>query len=387
MNKEWVYLRDHFWFDLKVGGSVVHTSGIINALFKVVDLHVITNDHLTGISVNEVSFHPPKFRYPSELASIIYSFSSLINIYRVKPGYIYTRYSAFSFGWLLYKFLFKEVIVVLEYNSSDYWKLKNWKEFSNIFWLGCLQRLYYRFLRPIARFTEYLQLRYANRIVVVSEELKNGLVNRSFDAGKIYFYHNGVDAGIFTNAQSSIEISGNYFYWVGTFGPWHGIDTLLEAFRRFSSVNNDIKLVLAGIGPLYNYARSLAVKFNLSERIIFTGQIDHEDSISLMQNSLACLNTPTDNIDGTPFFGSPTKLFEYFLSGRPVFCSDVASLKDFSDLAVFFSQGNCEELAELMTKIAEENYKYDDLAARAKQSALSNYSWDKHIQHVLHGIL
>lgn len=44
-----LYLRTVFWFGLKAGGSVGHTSGVINALSKVAKVDVISNDILPGV--------------------------------------------------------------------------------------------------------------------------------------------------------------------------------------------------------------------------------------------------------------------------------------------------------------------------------------------------
>ncbi len=44
-----LYLRTMMSLNLKAGGSVSHTSGVINELHKLTDLFVISNDHLPGV--------------------------------------------------------------------------------------------------------------------------------------------------------------------------------------------------------------------------------------------------------------------------------------------------------------------------------------------------
>lgn len=387
MTDRWVYLRDHFWFDLKVGGSVVHTSGVINALNRIVNLQVLTNDELPGINCDRVKFIPPKFKFPSEVASLIYSCRSAVSLRAFKPDKIYTRYSAFSLGWLFYKLAFPGVFVVLEYNSSDYWKLRNWKASSNSRLRASILKCYYTILLPFARFTEFIQLKFADRVIVVSSELMKRLIGRGVDSGKIYFYHNGVDKNLLPSESGFRRIEGPYFFWVGTFGQWHGVDSLLEAFKQFTCRNSNVKLVMSGSGPLHEYARNFVENSDLKDRIILTGQVSHKESISLMRKSLACLNTPIDNADGTPFFGSPTKLFEYFLSSRPVLSSDVESLNAFAEFFISYSQGKSSELADLMFKVAQDNDAFDDLALKARDMVMNKYTWDHHIENVLHGLI
>jgi len=46
---KFIYLRTFFNFNLKAGGSVSHTAGVINSLKKKVELQVVSNDVLPEV--------------------------------------------------------------------------------------------------------------------------------------------------------------------------------------------------------------------------------------------------------------------------------------------------------------------------------------------------
>lgn len=391
MSNNWLYVRDHFWFDLTVGGSVAHTSGVINALTKRIDLNILSNDELPNLAVTNYIIKKPYIRFPKEIAEFIYSFRILVQLIKIKPSHIYTRYSGFSIGALCYKLFYPKTILILEFNSSDYWKLKNWSYESNSKLKKSLYTFYVQIIQIPLFALEKIQLHHSDRVVVVSQILKSQLMKIGLSDTKIKFYHNGVDKDLFKNIESNRKVVNcevPYFIFVGTFGQWHGIEFILNSFKIFAEKNKNGKLIMIGNGPRFLYAKDFITKYGLENRINLLGEQTNEETLRYIKGSIGCINASMNNPDGTKFFGSPTKLFEYFLSERITLCSSVGELEqDFKKMALFFETTNPESLAKLLELVITDQIDHISIAKYAKSEVIKRFSWDKHIEVVLDGII
>ncbi len=74
MNVKVLYLRTVYWFDIASGGSIGHTSGVVNSLDKVTKLTVISNDQLVGVKRSVKILKPIRIPFLlSEYNELIYS--------------------------------------------------------------------------------------------------------------------------------------------------------------------------------------------------------------------------------------------------------------------------------------------------------------------------
>ena len=112
----------------------------------------------------------------------------------------------------------------LEYNGSEVWVGKHWDRVGS---LDLLERY------------ERLNLDAAARIFVVSEVERRNLEARGVRAEKIVVNPNGVDVerfrpgvgGVDVRRELRIEDDEVVAGFVGTFGPWHGVEKLAEAIK------------------------------------------------------------------------------------------------------------------------------------------------------------
>lgn len=159
----------------------------------------------------------------------------------------------------------------------------------------------------------------------------------------------------------------DYFLFVGRFIPDKGLHYLIPAFEKFKTTK---KLILVGGSPNpSDYEKKLRSTNDV--RIIFSGYLYGTDVLTLMKNAY-CYIQPSD-VEGL----SPVILNVMGL-GTPVICSDIKeNIYIVSDNAILFNKGDIDSLGNAMEKSI--NF-YDQMmqnAVKAKDRALSTFSWDK----------
>jgi glycosyltransferase involved in cell wall biosynthesis len=392
-----LYLRTVFWFGLKAGGSVGHTSGVINALSKVAKVDVISNDILPGVQ-KETEIIPPHFlkRIPV-LGEILYNYKLVIKLgERVGYyNYIYQRYSGLSF---VGAYLSKKngVSLILEFNSSEVWKIKNWSKQSSL--LRTILVTIYKFLilPIIARIEEY-NLKNSTLIVVVSASLKEILMEKGIAEQKIIVNPNGVDPESYNPLIQANSIAKKYglenykvIGFIGSFGQWHGVVEMARAIELFYRLNqnmiNEVKSLMIGDGKLLHEAKKIISKSGYQENVIFTGQIHQSEGPKYLAVCDILLSPHIKNPDGSKFFGSPTKLFEYMAMGKAIIASkldQIGEVLEHDNTAYLVEPGNKNQLADAMQLLIADSELRRKLGKNARAEVLKKYTWQKHVEKIL----
>ena len=139
--------------------------------------------------------------------------------------------------------------------------------------------------------------------------------------------------------------------WIGSFGPWHGAETMI---RGLALLPTGIRLVMIGEGRLRQRCMELANDLDVQERIEWTGAMTHDEAIRRLAGS-DVLVSPHLQLEDTPFFGSPTKLFEYLAIGRPIVASSLEQLAEVlrdGDNAMLATPGDHVALAAAIERVA-----------------------------------
>ena len=139
---------------------------------------------------------------------------------------------------------------------------------------------------------------------------------------------NGVDVERFrpdsggAKIREAAGVSGRIVIgFVGTFGPWHGAPVLAEAASQISE-SARCHFLFIGDGEQRSKVEEI-IDSASNVSATFAGRIPHAEVPAYLDacDIFAAPNVPAG--DGSEFFGSPTKLFEYMSMARPVVASRV----------------------------------------------------------------
>jgi glycosyltransferase involved in cell wall biosynthesis len=122
------------------------------------------------------------------------------------------------------------------------------------------------------------------------------------------------------------------------------------------------------------------------ERIEWTGELPHAEAIRRLSECdvLVSPHVPPDG--GQPFFGSPTKLFEYMAIGRPIVASALEQLAEVlrdGQTARLVTPGDPTELADGIRGVLEDPDHALRLAAAARSEAEALHTWDARATTIL----
>jgi glycosyltransferase involved in cell wall biosynthesis len=405
MTKKILYLRtDLVSQELVAGGSVTHTVGVIDG-FKEQGYSVVCASSCMKTILEEMSLEQlHMLKLPSWLSVLRWKMSCLLSnaffFFQVRPlikqqvfSFIYQRYSVLNCVGVLLSTV-EKVPLILEYNGSEVWVDKNWSQgrWLKFTWLIAL--------------IEKFNLRHAHLVVVVSQALKDDLLARGIDGAKILVNPNGVDTNLYDPAKlvnereeirKKLNIENKFvFGFIGTFSQWHGIEILADMIPAVCKNNQKAHFLLIGDGPLKEFLQSKLATMP-PDNVTFVSTIPSREAREYLAACDAFLCPTLPNPDGSPFFGSPTKIFEYMSMGKPIIASDIGQLSELLQPAVRLTEDFVDGIGVLTVpeskrfmRAAQSLVESSDeqklrMGSNARKKVEENYTWSHHAQNIIRG--
>ncbi|MCB9244833.1 MAG: glycosyltransferase family 4 protein [Flavobacteriales bacterium] len=398
-----LYLRTRFVFGLKAGGSVTHTSGVINAIADKNEIKVLSNDVLPGLRVPYEILKPKPLKWlPMAIREFLYNMRVVRHCSsNFNESAIYQRLSGYSIAGAKLSRRFK-VPFIIEYNSSSAWSLKNWSKLQSWKSLSGFAMNTFKYLIeiPLAEWVERYNLKNASVVVVVSEELRSQLEQKGVQRERIVFYPNGVDPEVYnperngTAVREKLGLNDSLVMgFIGSFGQWHGTDILAEAIVEFYELYpqfiHKVRFVLIGDGLMMETVKQILKGLRNREDVILTGMIPQNEAVDYLAACNILLSPHKPNPDGTRFFGSPTKLFEYMALGKGIVASDLEQIGDILQDGInarLVEPGDPTALAKAIYEAALDPEAMKNMGLHARRDVLEKYSWERHVDQILKGL-
>jgi glycosyltransferase involved in cell wall biosynthesis len=403
-----LYLNTIMWFGLKAGGSVGHIAGVVNGLAELgleVTLASATEPSLLRPEVKLLPLTPPPaYAVPFERNFARFQ-RRVVRLLTNEPGgygFLYQRMSVGNYAGAVLSRGFG-IPLVLEYNGSEVWTARHWG-----------RGLRYE---DAALQAEEVSLRHAHLVVTVSEILRDELVERGVEPVRVVWHPNGVDADRYAprasdevRSQLGLPRDTLVLGFIGTFGQWHGVEVLARAFADLVREHGDwaesrrVHLLLIGDG-LRRPDVEEALHGVPPELWTLTGMVPQADGARYLAAADVLVSPHVPNADGSRFFGSPTKLFEYMAMGRAILASDLEQIgevlqpslradelsqspaaADDPSVAVLARPGSAEELTAGLRFLVEREDWRARLGTNARARVLERYTWSHHVEAIMEGI-
>lgn len=409
------YINGNLWFGVKAGGSVGHISGVANAFmdlghplrFYSVGGRLLVDERaefvpLVAPKMLAVPFEATYYKFDSSCTNQIAAEMRAGS----KPAFIYQRMSLGNFSGVRLSRRFG-VPLVLEYNGSEVWVASNW---------GRPLKLHASALNA-----EIVCLRHAHLVVTVSQVLADELAARGVERSRIVAYPNCIDPAMFDpgrfgtaaleviRADIGFSADDVVATFIGTFGQWHGVDVLARAIRLMIDQHasfleeRQLRFLLIGDGLRMPQVRRILAGAETGPYVRLLGLVPQHEAPSYLAASDILLSPHVKNPDGTAFFGSPTKLFEYLAMGRGIVASDLDQLGEVlrpaievpgnegqscheEAVAVLTPPGDVERLVDAIRMLASDAPLRRRLGANARRLALSKFTWAHHTRAILDGL-
>ncbi|MGC6533375.1 MAG: glycosyltransferase family 4 protein [Flavobacteriales bacterium] len=176
---------------------------------------------------------------------------------------------------------------------------------------------------------ERLQFERTDKLVVVSTALQNYYLERTDCPDKILVTPNAVrDPQVTPDLEGAARVRGQWgiapdalvFGFVGSIFPYHGVDRLIAAF--VTPKLQEAHLLIVGGGAWLDQLKAQAASGPAAGRIHFTGNVPHAQ----VPAHIAAMDVTV--MAKSNWYGSPVKIFEYGVLGKPIVAPDVAPVRD-----------------------------------------------------------
>lgn len=399
-NGRGLYVRLDYWAKLKGGGSYGHTCYQAKALSRASTEGLISVTASEFALLKDLGIHqiiiPSRSDFADEYtlvengASYQPVIDGLLALY--KPAYVFERLvlGNASVGRACNRL---GIPYIAEFNGSELTMSREFggREMNNAAVLQAIE-------------TESFHL--ADVISVVSEPVKDEVVALGIPVDKIIVNPNGVDLEAYhplpdderTKLRAELGFGPDdvVLCFCGTFGGWHGIEVLAEAMPQIAAARPNAKFLLIGGGNFKHIVTDKVAETGIADRVVDAGMVPQQDAARLLAASDVFLSPHSRNMGSKPFFGSPTKLFEYMAYGVGIVCSDLVQLGEVmrpalmladrdgerrSDArSVLIRPASVEDLIEASVWMIDEPALRAQLGANALKAARDYYSWDVHVQ-------
>jgi glycosyltransferase involved in cell wall biosynthesis len=386
-----LYLRADVSFGVKAGGSVGHTAGVINNLGTAgVPPIVLSTDRLPMVR-SDIVVHPiapdESFWNYRELPAMVMNDAvqeTAEPVLRARPiAFVYQRYTLFGYAAIALARA-HGVPLVTEYNGSEVWVARHWG-----------RPLTYE---TLAARIEQLNLRAAHLVSVVSQALADEVVALGVNPKRVLVNPNGVDPARYHPGVDGSGVSARYgltpqqtvLGFIGTFGPWHGATVLADAFVTLLAEHPEwratVRLLLIGDGVELPQVREIVRRGGVADCCVFTGLVPQEQGAEHLAACDVLISPHVPNADGSPFFGSPTKLFEYMAMGRGIVASDldqIGEVLEHEHTALLVPPADVTALTSAMARLIEDRSLREGLGKSARARVLERHTWEQHVKRTV----
>lgn len=290
---------------------------------------------------------------------------------RFKPDAIYERHALYSFvGWKLERML--GIPRVLEVNTRLALENKNRLHFPRL-----------------ADWTEKRIFRIARRVIVISEPLKDFMLEIGKKERHVKIIPIGVDPDLFNpdvdgkpvRRDLGLNNGATVIGYLGAFNYYHRFDLMLPLVQRLRDAGYDVKVLAVGGDPhkLEKFKRR-ARRMGILDYFHFTGAVPYDN----LPNYIAAMDFTV--VPGHTPVATPTKIFEFGAMNKACVAPDyipIRSLMGGGAEDLIFVPESLDSLYEKVEMLLTRPGRREQLAHALHDNIIARHTWDKHIHEIL----
>lgn len=221
---------------------------------------------------------------------------------------------------------------------------------------------------------EQMAVRYADALVVVSQELRQYFKNE-YSRETVYIPNAPVryadsDASFAFATSLNLE-KQQYIVFLGRLVPEKCPDLLIQAFKKLQPPGWKLVLI-GGNSDSLSYIVELSQLAAKDPNILFTGQLGGSQLAEVVRG--AGLFVLPSNVEGLPL-----AMLEAMQEGIPIVASDIAPHKELidEDCGLLFRAGSVDSCAEMISEALDNPGLMTQMTENARKHVQKNYNWDK----------
>ncbi|MDD1778798.1 MAG: glycosyltransferase family 4 protein [Candidatus Helarchaeota archaeon] len=238
----------------------------------------------------------------------------------------------------------------------------------------------------VYNFMDVQALRFFNRIISVSEKLKDDLVGKGVSPLRIVIIENAFGGN--SNQELQIETRKTkrkllnicdadfVLGYVGRVSEEKGINYLILASSMADRMDIPVKVIIIGEGTEKGKLEELAKRVGIEDKVIFAGfQSDVENWLSAMD--VFVLPSLTE--------GTPMSLLEAMAYGIPCVASQVGGVPKIIDSGIdgiLVPPGNAEEIKEAINILYRDEKVRSSISKKAKNKIVNKYNINEWIEKI-----
>lgn len=299
----------------------------------------------------------PTFRR-SSLNAIVYSFFATIRALLGRYDVLhYHAEGPCAMLWIPH--LFRRKIVVTVHGLD--WQRAKWGNFASY----------------VIRFGEKMAAKYADEIIVLSENIKQYFMDEY--NREVTYIPNGINRPALREAELITEKYGlhkdDYFLFLARIVPEKGLHYLVEAFMK---TDTDKKLVIAGgNSQAIEYMEQIHKMTAKDDRIVMTDFVQGQMLEELYSNAYAFI-LPSD------VEGMALSLLEAMSYGNCCLVSDICENTEVTeDKALVFRKGDAADLKRQLEYMLAHPDIVEEYAAQSSDFICGKYNWDQVVKETV----
>lgn len=232
-------------------------------------------------------------------------------------------------------------------------------------------------LKRLLLVQERVSHRFADRIITVSQGMRELLISRGVPPDKLDVVMNLPDPSIFGHASavSNKASDGFTMVYAGTISPRHRLDLAIKAVRILHPEMPDLNLRIIGDGPDLPRLKKLAEIHHVKDQVAFEGAVPLERIPEFLAKSDAGVSPHEADAFGNLAF--PTKVVEALTVGLPVVSARTPTMLRYFDDSIlyYFEPGDVHSLANQLRIVRSDNRLAVEKVTNARK-LLANLNWE-----------